>query len=962
MTSSTPSRSSLIDALNRAAALHSRQRAALFLLRALMPLLLAIPVILVADVLFHFGETPRVLGGIGWLLAVLGCVMAAAGIALFRRSPLLRTARLLESRNPALGSKLVNILQLDEETRSETAAPLTRGLARRAVEDAEKSLDLPSLPPLARESMLPRRCVRTLALAAVLALLPLIGGHHVRQQCLRFLDPRGDYPPFSLTRLEIVQPAPGERVLYGGSRLIEARASGHRPGNLFLTAEPVSGTGASVSIPLSSRGDGTYVARLENIREPLELTAHKADHTSRSKRRMLDVVLTPRIGAAVARIEPPDYTGQPSREHPYRFTALQLLEGTHVGFRIASNRPLGEGALGFESEGSPMITVPLAPAGDGPPDLASAKFVAAESGRFSFSVVDADGNAASETPTASLTITRDLPPAIAITVPERDAMIVEGLAVRIHVDATDDYGLRSLRLHVGVNDKFRQIDPVTFDGPDTRRHRLSHTLDLADLGAAGGDRIVIFAEAVDTRPEPQLTRTASRRMLVITEDQYNDHLRERADVAMIAGKYEDLLDRFEKRIAEQRRIEEKLAALREKAAAGADKEEILSRFSEAYSDQAKLNADLEGMAEEMENFGRGNPVYDFEKDLREKLAEQAEKIRESVKTQQADGEKAIEDGPLPPESPDDAMMRAMEQAAREQRERLEGENRDADKEVREPLKELADLHELMKDFKRFGQLAESQREIAGQAKAYQDKPDLNAEDRLAMRELGARQRNLAAQLEKLSKSLRQNAAAAKEKLPEAAASAERLAAEIDAASMPGLARQAAQNMLDSKAADAHAKALQLSEAMESLIEDAGQAGRQGLAQGLDRALRLQRGMNPGDSFRQMMLSNLFRSLPSEGDNGGGGGGLMAMGAMDGNPMLLGGESLMDGAIADAIAGRGDGGGSGNPGAPTARIDRPDQSNVRGSSSRRTDTPDSGTLLLEYENIADAYFRRLTTKP
>jgi hypothetical protein len=71
---------------------------------------------------------------------------------------------------------------------------------------------------------------------------------------------------------------------------------------------------------------------------------------------------------------------------------------------------------------------------------------------------------------------------------------------------------------------------------------------------------------------------------------------------------------------------------------------------------------------------------------------------------------------------------------------------------------------------------------------------------------------------------------------------------------------------------------------------------------------------------------------------------------------------MDGPIADAIAGRGDGGGQGSPGAPTARIDRPDRSNVGQSSARRTGTPESGTLLLQYENIADAYFRRLTTKP
>ena len=51
------------------------------------------------------------------------------------------------------------------------------------------------------------------------------------------------------------------------------------------------------------------------------------------------------------------------------------------------------------------------------------------SGRLTFSLIDVAGNAAAETPTASLTVTRDQPPAIAITVPEKDALVVEGLTV-----------------------------------------------------------------------------------------------------------------------------------------------------------------------------------------------------------------------------------------------------------------------------------------------------------------------------------------------------------------------------------------------------------------------------------------------------------------------------------------------------------------------------------------------------
>ena len=71
----------------------------------------------------------------------------------------------------------------------------------------------------------------------------------------------------------------------------------------------------------------------------------------------------------------------------------------------------------------------------------------------------------------------------------------------------------------------------------------------------------------------------------------------------------------------------------------------------------------------------------------------------------------------------------------------------------------------MKDFNRFQELAGEQRELAEQSKAYQDKPQLNAEDRLALRDMGARQRDLAQKLEQLEKKLRHDAEAAQEEFP-----------------------------------------------------------------------------------------------------------------------------------------------------------------------------------------------------
>jgi hypothetical protein len=178
--------------------------------------------------------------------------------------------------------------------------------------------------------------------------------------------------------------------------------------------------------------------------------------------------------------------------------------------------------------------------------------------------------------------------------------------------------------------------------------------------------------------------------------------------------------------------------------------------------------------------------------------------------------------------------------------------------------------------------------------------------------------------------------------------------------MPGAARDAASDMLLGKASEGHAQAQGLSDEMEKLFEEA-QQGQQQAGEGLDQALRLQRGMKPGDSLRQMLLSKNFRPLP--GQNGQGAGGQMASAMLPfGTSLLLGGESLMDGPIARSIPGSGDRPGEGMPGAPTAKIDPAAPLGNTLDSARRTSTPGTSTLLLEYEKIADAYFRRLTTKP
>jgi len=957
-------RQPVLEVLQQAAGVHARQRALLFLLRALLWLIVVVPVVMLVDVLAHFSGAVRLAGSLAVVGAGLGLVAVALGMACFVRPPLLRVARLLESRNPAIGSKLVNILQLNEDAVRPDASPLTRDLARQAVAAAGKSLELKTLPQLAREPDVPRRVRPALAALALIALLTLLGGQRVHDQWLRFLDPFGDHPPFSLTKLEILKPSEGGKVLFGGSALVEVRASGHQPRELFLTAKPLDGSGVPVLLPLAPRGDGSFAVRLENLRQAVELTAHTANRDTLSHRRQLDLILTPQIESARVRLIPPAYTGQPARELPYRFTALQALEGTEIEFSISSNRPLGAGSILLESGEAASPALPLAPPMAGPADTATGRISAQQSGRIVFNLVDVANNPAAQTPAAVLTVTRDLPPALAITTPDSDALVVTGLTVPVVVEASDDYGLSSLRLHVSVNDKFFPPVKVAFADAVTRRHRLDHPLDLAALGAVAGDQIVIFAEAIDTRPDPQISRTAIRRMEMITEEDYNDRLREQADVAMLAGKYEALLQRLDEKIQAQRQIEDDLAKMLERAASNPGDPKLLDDFSAAVVEQAELNKELAQLAERMENLGRENPLYDFEDGLQEELAQEAAELRKSAAQNQQDMEKALENGPPPPATPAKEMLQDMATAARAQRERLEGSQQQAEKEVLEPLADLAQLHELMKDFKQFEEAAAEQEQLAAQSKAYENKPQLNAEDRMALRDMGNRQRDLARQIEQLSAKLEKDAAAAAEKFPEAANSAKQLAEGIQQGNMPGLARESAQKLLDGNAGEGHAEAQNLHEEMQRLMAEAGEPGQNGAAQGLDRALSARARMKPGDSLRQMMLSRKFRTPPgsNNGPAGTGAGGMMAAGTTEGKMQLLGGESLLDGPIAKALGGRGDKGGQGQSGGPAAQLDRPDDASVDAETARRTAAPGASSLLFQYENIADAYFRRLTTKP
>ena len=159
------------------------------------------------DVVLHLVGGVRVGMSVGFFGAVLPGAGWCVWLALGRRNSYEHTARVRESRHARLGSNLMNILQLRGQSTDASVMPLTREMAGLAVSSFARELRDEPIEQLARTDTLQREAKRAgwwlHGFVAVLALAFDI----TKTKVPRFLNPFGDHPPYSFTRLEVAEPA-----------------------------------------------------------------------------------------------------------------------------------------------------------------------------------------------------------------------------------------------------------------------------------------------------------------------------------------------------------------------------------------------------------------------------------------------------------------------------------------------------------------------------------------------------------------------------------------------------------------------------------------------------------------------------------------------------------------------------------------------------------------------------------
>ena len=634
----------------------SKQLAKQFGLRMVKWVAIGALVLALLDLVFQLGSLPRLVLGITWAVGLVGLIGYGIWWAFARKSDLSSTARFLESREPKLGSKLINILQLREQTNADSELPnrddLTQMLAERAVADAEAGVADIEFKPLTGLTNVRREWKLAAIPIAVLLLLGACFWTATKTELLRYFDPFGNHPPFSFTQLTITQPNEQiAEVTYGESIVIEAGFSGHRPDEVTLIAvDPLDPKGVEQKLPMYSRGEKAFVQEIQNVRTNLHYSVRAG--RSRSAIGEIKVILTPQFESAAVRVKPPAYTKLPAVDKGYAYKGLRALEGSEITFTIGSNRPLADGSIGFEGAGileegaeDTPATTALTPLAEPSANKASATLVAHRSGALQFAIEDITGLVAEGEAKGTLTVTHDLPPTIQLTKPEADAFIVSTHKTEITIEADDDYGLAEVRLQRGYNGEWEA--PLVYkynkdESPD-RHASTSYKLDLEMQGARSGDVLSFFAEAVDIRPEAQVTRSRTIKLYVISEEEYNDMLRQQRDITDAKKKYDALMADLQDLLDQQEQLRQDAADTQEQLESGdISAEEAAEKMAALAEAQSQVNEGLKDLAQRMDETVRDNPLYDIEKTAGDSLRELADAIRDSTEQNQQVADQAKE--------------------------------------------------------------------------------------------------------------------------------------------------------------------------------------------------------------------------------------------------------------------------------------------------------------------------------
>lgn len=637
------------------------------------------------------------------LVLLAGLFILVPGLARLRRIREESVAAMLEKRDPAIGTRLTNAVQLGA---SAGATPVEDYLRSEVARLGRECVSQTRIWPLARRPVLISASVLLAAGIAWLALVGL-GGGLLSVVWPRFTDPPGDHPPFSL--LKLAMEPEGVEVIYGGSVEIRARASGRPVEKLWMVSRSETNEIRSVMFLAPDR---SFFQTLSNVREPAEYFV--TDGHARTKRFKLRIRATPQIQRVEFAAEFPAYTELPPRlfEHDGRDQTLPV--GTRLTVRVFSNRPLREGACVLTPAlGGAPLRLPLALSDN--PNAVTNSFTLGEARLFSVSVRDVAGLESTEPRKGRLNVKADTRPRLFVREPGRDAVATPEFIVPVRVQAEDDYGVARVVWLRGHNRSVEQ----PFNMKLTLKNRAksveaSGAFELGALGVRPGDVIEYYFEAADNDPlGPNLALSRLYKLEIISTNQFQEILRNTA-----ARKA--LFEPYFKLGAWLRRLAERANQASQKAAA--------SPSPDAMTPEAKALADdLQKYLSKLAEALQMPELFDVESGFRKEMDAQQKSLNDALSRL----EKSAGGG--------GGLSEALKQAA----DALKQATNREQEQVGKPAAEIASVARLLAQQDVFVKLAQEQAANARFLQRFAQKNGaLTRTEEMEVRELIERQRKL----------------------------------------------------------------------------------------------------------------------------------------------------------------------------------------------------------------------------
>ncbi len=235
-------------------------------------------------------------------------------------------------------------------------------------------------------------------------------------------------------------------------------------------------------------GQPNYLYQFVNVQEPVKYFIVHDEVQSET----FDITLYE--FPAVAQIDLvytyPSYTGIPRRTEQ-NTGDIRGLKGATVDFSIATTGAVETAEMVFESG----RRVSLVEAGGG---QYQTKINLASNDYYHIELIDQAGKANKFPTEYQVEVLEDQAPVVTLTDPQRDVRVNAIDEVLIAAKATDDYGIKELRLHISVNGEDEQVHPLIQQGKrGVQEADGDYVVFLEDFTLEPGDIISYYIETED---------------------------------------------------------------------------------------------------------------------------------------------------------------------------------------------------------------------------------------------------------------------------------------------------------------------------------------------------------------------------------------------------------------------------------------------------------------------------------